>query len=175
MIFTTTLTLPHLRANRSSTNLPWRPTHPCQNHLYQHSPPWWLIIMLTFSALIAHWPTLFTQLVVFHLAYIQKIKSRELCSMYLVSLDGPPTLVSTNQAVWGAPGTQGRLVHLGENISVRNLMFDLSLRQAQLTAFLFQKVGIGKTKFLLLVVYNFFQSQPTICKGEGVRGTPGCD
>ena len=85
----------------------------------------------------------------------------------LVPLDGPPTLVSTNQAVWGAPGTQGRLVHLGENISVRNLMFDLSLRQAQLTAFLFQKVGIDKTKFLLLVVYNFFQSQPTIFKGEG--------
>ena len=66
----------------------------------------------------------------------------------LVPLDSPTTLVSTNQAVWRLPSAQGRLVHLGENISVRNLMFDLSLRQAQLTAFLFQKVGIGKTKFL---------------------------
>ena len=73
----------------------------------------------------------------------------------LVPLDGPPTLVSTNQAVWGAPGTQGRLVHLGENISVRNLMFDLSLRQAQLKAFLFQKVGIGKTKFFYLLFITF--------------------
>ena len=51
--------LAFLVGQQKFNNLPWRPTHPCQNHLYQHSPPWWLMIMLTFSAV-------FTQLVVFH-------------------------------------------------------------------------------------------------------------
>ena len=75
-------------------NLPWRPTHPCQNHLYQHSPPWWLIIML-----IAHWPTLFAQLVVFHGIYTKdKMKSRELCSTLSPLIAHPPCSPPTRQS-----------------------------------------------------------------------------
>ena len=81
-------------------NLPWRPSHPCENHFYQHSPPWWLIIMLTFSAaLITHWPTLFTQLVVLHGIFTKyKIKSRELCFTLSPLIAHPPCSPPTRQS-----------------------------------------------------------------------------
>ena len=57
--------------------------------LIQHSPPWWLMIMMTFSALIAHWPTLFTQLVVVHSIYTKDQKQETL--LYVPCLPWSPT------------------------------------------------------------------------------------
>ena len=46
---------------------------------------------------------LVTQVVVFHGKYTKNQKQGAL--LYLVSLDRPPTLLSSNQAVWGASTT----------------------------------------------------------------------